>query len=49
MIKCQAAVVYGANQPFKIEEIEVDPPKAGEVRIKVCKKSLFTSLKQKLI
>lgn len=34
-IKCRAAVIWQANEPFKIEEIEVDPPKAGEVRVKI--------------
>lgn len=35
IIKCKAAVVWQANEPFKIEEIEVDPPKTGEVRVKI--------------
>lgn len=35
-IKCKAAVLYGFNQPLKIEEIEVAPPKAHEVRIRIC-------------
>lgn len=35
VIKCKAAVAWGAKQQLKIEEIEVDPPKAGEVRIKI--------------
>ena len=35
IIKCRAAVVWGAGQPFKIEEIEVEPPRANEVRIKI--------------
>lgn len=34
-IKCKAAVAWAAKQPLSIEEIEVAPPKAGEVRIKV--------------
>lgn len=36
-MKSQAAVLYGADtedkEPFKVREIEVDEPKAGEVRI----------------
>lgn len=32
-MKSRAAVLYGANEPFKVEEIEVDPPKAGEVLV----------------
>lgn len=34
-IKCRAAVAWEPNKPLKIEEIEVAPPKEGEVRIKV--------------
>ncbi|XP_077332724.1 alcohol dehydrogenase 1-like [Lithobates pipiens] len=34
-IKSKAAVLYGFNQPLKIEEIEVAPPKAFEIRIKI--------------
>jgi S-(hydroxymethyl)glutathione dehydrogenase / alcohol dehydrogenase len=35
VIKCKAAVAWEAGKPLSIEEIEVDPPKAGEVRIAV--------------
>ena len=35
IIKCKAAVAWAAKEPLVIEEIEVDPPKAGEVRVKV--------------
>ncbi|KAM9330495.1 alcohol dehydrogenase 1-like [Gastrophryne carolinensis] len=35
VIKCKAAVVWEPNQPFSIEEVEVAPPKAHEVRIKI--------------
>lgn len=35
VIKCQAAVAWGPKQPLKLETIDVAPPKAGEVRIKV--------------
>eukprot|EP00123_Amoebidium_parasiticum_P001518 comp12630_c0_seq1/m.7675 comp12630_c0_seq1/g.7675 ORF comp12630_c0_seq1/g.7675 comp12630_c0_seq1/m.7675 type:complete len:381 (-) comp12630_c0_seq1:408-1550(-) len=35
VIKCKAAVAWAAGQPLTIEEVEVAPPKAGEVRIKV--------------
>ncbi|XP_015791605.1 alcohol dehydrogenase class-3 [Tetranychus urticae] len=34
-IKCKAAVAWAANEPLSIEEITVDPPKAGEVRVKI--------------
>jgi S-(hydroxymethyl)glutathione dehydrogenase/alcohol dehydrogenase len=32
-MKARAAVLWGVNQPWKIEEIDVDPPKAGEVLV----------------
>lgn len=35
VIKCRAAVSWGANEPLSVEEIEVAPPKAGEVRVKI--------------
>jgi len=34
-ITCKAAVCWGAGQPLKIEEVEVTPPRAHEVRIKI--------------
>ncbi|WP_246880805.1 S-(hydroxymethyl)glutathione dehydrogenase/class III alcohol dehydrogenase [Chromobacterium violaceum] len=47
IIRCQAAVAWAAGQPLSIEEIEVHPPKAGEVRVKmvatgVCHTDAFT-------
>uniref|UniRef100_A0A4X2JVB3 Uncharacterized protein n=1 Tax=Vombatus ursinus TaxID=29139 RepID=A0A4X2JVB3_VOMUR len=35
VITCRAAIAWTINAPLCIEEVEVDPPKAGEVRIKV--------------
>jgi len=35
VITCKAAVCWGAGEPLKIEEIEVAPPRAHEVRIKI--------------
>lgn len=35
VIQCKAAVAWEAKAPLTIEEIEVDPPRAGEVRMKV--------------
>lgn len=35
MITCKAAVAWAAKEPLSIEEIQVDPPKAGEVRVKI--------------
>ncbi len=32
---CRAAVAWGPKQPLAIEEIEVAPPRKGEVRIKI--------------
>lgn len=35
MIKCKAAVAWEPGRALFIEEVEVAPPKAHEVRIKV--------------
>ncbi|TKS72016.1 Alcohol dehydrogenase class-3 [Collichthys lucidus] len=35
VIRCKAAVAWEAGKPLSIEEVEVAPPKAHEVRIKV--------------
>lgn len=35
VIKCKAAVAWEPGKPLTIEEVEVAPPKAHEVRIKV--------------
>ncbi|XP_038167916.1 alcohol dehydrogenase 1-like [Arvicola amphibius] len=35
VIKCKAAVLWETKKPFSIEDIEVAPPKAHEVRIKM--------------
>ncbi|KAG8632899.1 hypothetical protein MANES_18G025380v8 [Manihot esculenta] len=40
IIHCKAAVSWEAGKPLVIEEVEVAPPQAMEVRIKI----LFTSL-----
>lgn len=40
VIKCKAAVSWEAGKPLVIEEVELAPPQANEVRIKI----LFTSL-----
>lgn len=47
MIKCRAAVAWGPGQPLSIEDIEVMPPKAGEVLVRiiasgVCHTDAFT-------
>jgi len=34
-IQCKAAVAWKENEPLSIETIEVAPPKAGEVRVKI--------------
>lgn len=46
-IKSRAAVAWGPNQPLKIEEVDVMPPKAGEVLVRivasgVCHTDAFT-------
>ncbi len=35
VIRCRAAVAWAAKEPLKIETVDVAPPKAGEVRIKI--------------
>lgn len=35
MIKSRAAVAFAPNEPLKIVEIDVQPPKAGEVLVKI--------------
>ena len=35
VIKCKAAVCWGAGEPLKVEDVEVEPPRAHEVRIKI--------------
>ena len=35
VITCRAAVCWEKAKPLTIEQIEVQPPKAGEVRVKV--------------
>ena len=47
IIKSRAAVAWGPGQPLSIEEVDVMPPKAGEVRIRilasgVCHTDAFT-------
>eukprot|EP00096_Caligus_rogercresseyi_P004560 TRINITY_DN1888_c0_g1_i1.p1 TRINITY_DN1888_c0_g1~~TRINITY_DN1888_c0_g1_i1.p1 ORF type:complete len:680 (+),score=118.35 TRINITY_DN1888_c0_g1_i1:183-2222(+) len=39
-IKCKAAVAWKANAPLDVTDIYVDPPKKGEVRIKVVSNAL---------
>ncbi|KAG8855872.1 NAD/NADP dependent alcohol dehydrogenase [Tulasnella sp. 330] len=34
-ITCKAAVAWAANEPLVIEDVEVAPPKKGEVRVKI--------------
>lgn len=35
VIRCRAAVAWEAGKPLTMEEVEVAPPKYGEVRLKV--------------
>ncbi|RWS00140.1 Alcohol dehydrogenase class-3-like protein [Dinothrombium tinctorium] len=35
VIKCRAAICWAPRKPLTIEEVEVDTPKVGEVRVKV--------------
>ncbi|WOL07391.1 S-nitrosoglutathione reductase [Canna indica] len=43
VITCRAAVAWGPGQPLLLEEVEVDPPSAMEIRIKVVCTSLCRS------
>ncbi|KAG4966801.1 hypothetical protein JHK82_032516 [Glycine max] len=40
VISCKAAICWGAGKPVTVEEIQVDPPKATEVRVKMLCASL---------
>ncbi|GGY33723.1 S-(hydroxymethyl)glutathione dehydrogenase [Bacterioplanes sanyensis] len=46
-LTCRAAIAWKAGEPLSIETVEVDPPKAGEVRVRivatgVCHTDAFT-------
>ncbi|XP_068126952.1 alcohol dehydrogenase 1-like [Hyperolius riggenbachi] len=43
VIKCKAAVMWEVGKPLSVEEIEVAPPKANEVRIKIVATSICRS------
>ena len=34
-MKMKAAILYDYNTPLKVEEIDLDEPKVGEVRVKI--------------
>ncbi|KAH9296002.1 hypothetical protein KI387_039590, partial [Taxus chinensis] len=40
VITCKAAVAWGTKKPLVIEEVQVDPPQAMEVRVKITHTSL---------
>ncbi|EOA95892.1 Alcohol dehydrogenase 1, partial [Anas platyrhynchos] len=35
VIRCRAAVAWAVGKPLSLEEVEVAPPKAREVRVKI--------------
>jgi len=39
-ITCKAAICWGEKQPLKVEEIQMEPPRAHEVRIKMAATSV---------
>jgi S-(hydroxymethyl)glutathione dehydrogenase/alcohol dehydrogenase len=39
-IQCKAAVCWAPKEPLKVEIVTVDPPKAGEVRLKIIANAL---------
>ena len=34
-MQIKAAVLYGYNKPYSVETVELDPPKRGEVLVKI--------------
>ncbi|NXV33422.1 ADH1 dehydrogenase, partial [Rissa tridactyla] len=40
VIRCRAAVVWAVGRPLSVEEVEVAPPKAGEVCVKIVATSI---------
>nr|AKI87770.1 8HGO-4 [Gentiana rigescens] len=40
VITCKAAVIWKSGEPAKVEEIQVEPPKTGEVRVQMLYASL---------
>lgn len=42
VITCKAAIAWEAGKPLSVEDIQVAPPKAHEVRIKVSLESLLS-------
>ena len=48
-IQCKAMVARGPKQPLALETITVDPPKAGEVRVKVIANALCHTVRFNLI
>ncbi|KAM4049034.1 NADP-dependent alcohol dehydrogenase-like [Anomaloglossus baeobatrachus] len=48
VIKCKAAIAWEPSKPLSIEEIEVAPPKAHEVRIKIISSGICGSDKSAL-
>ncbi|XP_071697586.1 alcohol dehydrogenase-like 6 [Rutidosis leptorrhynchoides] len=43
IIKCKAAVAWGAGEPMTIEEVELSPPQPSEIRIKIISTCLCRS------
>jgi Zn-dependent alcohol dehydrogenase len=40
VITCKAAVAFEAKKPLEVTDVQVAPPKAGEVRVKVLSNAL---------
>ncbi|KDP39544.1 hypothetical protein JCGZ_02564 [Jatropha curcas] len=43
VITCKAAVIWGIGEGLKVEEIQIDPPKSSEVRVKMLYASICHS------
>ena len=41
VITCKAAIAFAPKLPLKVVEVQVDPPQAEEVRVKIIATALF--------
>jgi hypothetical protein len=46
-IECKAAVAWAPKQPLSVETVIVDPPKEGEVRIRIVATALCHTVRDK--
>ena len=48
MIKSRAAVAFGPGQPLQIVEVDVAPPKAGEVLVRIVASGVCHTVQRQL-